>query len=1016
MYQYIYIYIYIIGHLSLFCSDIAVEVFTDKTMNENEPEQPKNHAPLPLFKYLVQELFLPLERISNDSSIRLPTTEKAKIIDTFIKHWRQYIGNDIYPAIILILPQKDKFRLNYSIKEITLIRICSKIIHLSKNSSDYKSLQKWKQLSYNQMRSRVAFADLLAKIVSTKYIVDPMLKDSKIGISIEEINDTLNKFASVYTKSSQDLTDLMSPILKKLNYDELRFFFRIVLKTSPVFRMERYIFNSWHPDSAKLYDLTNDLKYVFWGLATKKPSERLSNNEISVQIMKPFTPQRSMRTRISYDKIVENFNGDFYIEEKFDGERFQLHMKREDDNNNNTISYKFYTRNANDFTLLYGESSESPGCLSPFISNAFHEKIKSCILDGEMISYDPIRKKALPFSTVKTSALQEFYKQKDNILQTSESYPMFCVFDILLCNGISVEKQPLSERKKLLDKVLYQPVPTRLEKAVFKKCSTKEDIENNLGDAIKADSEGIMIKSPKGKYIVGSTSDSWVKVKPEYLEEFGENIDLAIVGKIPAVKSSYLCALRYDPNENPDTKQPDDDEEDDEDEKVDNNDANEFDEIQVSKPNKTDNVNNASGGIFNCSFYTLCKVANGFSEQDYKQIESLTKGKWHESSKRLPSEEIIKFGKLIPDQWIDPRDSVILEIKARSVDNGNYTENYATATTLCNAYCGKIRNDKDWKTCSTVQEFVEKTSNGKHTATQTVIGKKRSKTRVRSKKKEIEKFMNKSVEIDVSSNIFSKFVIFPLSDTYNKDKKLYIDDVSIIIKQNGGEVIRNLSSIDEFKDKRVLLFSDKMTRTAVNFFNQGYSIFKFEWLFDSIQMKFPVPLEPRHCLKVCEGLSKYSLQNVSNFGNSFAVPFDSANKLYDFLRNMNLPPVHISETDIASDQYSETSKLYLMSLFLNIKFFLIESNMCKLEMIGIKDRILLYGGGITTKLKEASFVVSTETDEEIAVADKISQVKETLAEYVKKSVAIPRIVTTAFIDDSIKEGILVDAKYYQPHM
>ncbi|GME67365.1 unnamed protein product [[Candida] boidinii] len=991
-------------------------------MNDSEPEQPRNHAPLPLFKYLVQELFLPLERISNDSSIRLPTTEKAKIIDTFMKHWRQYVGNDIYPAIVLILPQKDKFRLNYSIKETTLIRICSKIIHLSKNSSDYKSLQKWKHLSYNQMRSRVAFADLLAKIVSTKYIVDPMLKDSKIGISIEEINDTLNKLASVYSKSSQDLIDLISPILKKLNYDELRFFFRIVLKTSPVFRMERYIFNSWHPDAAKLYDLTNDLKYVFWGLATKKPSERLSINEISVQIMKPFTPQRSMRTRISYDKIVENFNGDFYIEEKFDGERFQLHMKREDDD---TISYKFYTRNANDFTLLYGESSESPGCLSPFISNAFHEKIKSCILDGEMISYDPVRKKALPFSTVKTSALQEFYKQKDNILQTSESYPMFCVFDILLCNGISVEKQPLSERKKLLDKVLYQPVPTRLEKSSFKKCSTKEDIENNLGDAIKADSEGIMIKSPRGKYIVGSTSDSWVKVKPEYLEEFGENIDLIIVGKIPAVKSSYLCALRYDPNQNSDANLADDDDEEDgaEDEEmedkeeghgVDDNATDELKETQNLQTNETDNDNNASGNIFNCTFYTLCKVANGFSEQDYKQIESLTKGKWHESSKRLPSEEIIKFGKLIPDKWIDPRDSVVLEIKARSADNGNYTENYATATTLCNAYCGKIRNDKDWKTCSTVQEFVEKTNNGKHTATQTVIGNKRSKTRVRSKKKEIEKFMNKSVEIDVSSNIFSKFVIFPLSDTYNKDKKLYIDDVSVMIKQNGGEVIRNLRNIDEYKGKRVLLLSDKMTRTVVNFFNQGYSIFKFEWLFDSIQMKFPVPLEPRHCLKVCDELSKYSLQNVSKFGNSFAVPFDSADKLYDFFKSMNLQSVTVSDTDIASDQYSETSKLYLMSLFSNIKFLLIESNRYRLEMIGIRDRILLYGGEITTNLEEASFVVSAEV-EEMVVADKISQIKETLAEYVKKSVAIPRIVTTAFIDDSIKEGVLVDAKYYLPH-
>ncbi|GMF49441.1 unnamed protein product [[Candida] boidinii] len=277
---------------------------------------------------------------------------------------------------------------------------------------------------------------------------------------------------------------------------------------------------------------------------------------------------------------------------------------------------------------------------------------------------------------------------------------MFCVFDILLCNGISVEKQPLSERKKLLDKVLYQPVPTRLEKSSFKKCSTKEDIENNLGDAIKADSEGIMIKSPRGKYIVGSTSDSWVKVKPEYLEEFGENIDLIIVGKIPAVKSSYLCALRYDPNQNSDANLADDDDEEDgaEDEEmedkeeghgVDDNATDELKETQNLQTNETDNDNNASGNIFNCTFYTLCKVANGFSEQDYKQIESLTKGKWHESSKRLPSEEIIKFGKLIPDKWIDPRDSVVLEIKARSADNVQF-KNLLKRQTMVNILQHKL--------------------------------------------------------------------------------------------------------------------------------------------------------------------------------------------------------------------------------------------------------------------------------------------------------------------------------------
>ena len=52
----------------------------------------------------------------------------------------------------------------------------------------------------------------------------------------------------------------------------------------------------------------------------------------------------------------------FWIQTKFDGERIQLHKSGQE--------YRYWSRNATDYTYLYG-SSPSTGSLTPFIHSLF---------------------------------------------------------------------------------------------------------------------------------------------------------------------------------------------------------------------------------------------------------------------------------------------------------------------------------------------------------------------------------------------------------------------------------------------------------------------------------------------------------------------------------------------------------------------------------------------------------------------------------------------------------------------
>ena len=93
--------------------------------------------------------------------------------------------------------------------------------------------------------------------------------------------------------------------------------------------------------------------------------------------------------RMILSSIIKNFSDQqVYIETKYDGERIQCHV------HDNEV--KFFTRNAIDYTYLYG-----PKLKDVIVKNV---NSKSVILDGEIVVWDKAKQKFAPFGENKTIA------------------------------------------------------------------------------------------------------------------------------------------------------------------------------------------------------------------------------------------------------------------------------------------------------------------------------------------------------------------------------------------------------------------------------------------------------------------------------------------------------------------------------------------------------------------------------------------------------------------------------------
>jgi DNA ligase-4 len=454
-----------------------------------------------------------------------------------------------------------------------------------------------------------------------------------------------------------------------------------------------------------MYNHTNDLHRVCRELRNSKL--RYAPKMEPFQVFSPM-----LAKRVEFGEAVIAINTEkFVMEPKLDGERIICHIKEEE--------IQFISRNGINYTEQYGPS------MIPYIKTQVMQGI-DCILDGEMMVWDNLEYKFREFGLLKNVA-NAFRNEenKDSLAQ----WLCYIVWDIVYLGGTNTKQidtlleetyhgagkvtgvmgLPLFARRKLLVKIV-KPLDHRLmiiEQKIVNGKSQKERHEMVMAEIdrqITNGGEGIILKDLEAHYMCGENSrktKKWIKLKPDYAG-MTTNLDVIILGgfygtgrKRSGNVSVFLVGVLS--------------------RSIDEKEAKEIEKKHLQQIP---------------SFYTFSKIGTGYNFEELEQMRIELEPFWKKWEKEkipphlngwIPSKK-----DLIPDVWIDPRHSKILEVYGFEL---TFTTLYQTGLTIRFPRCKTIRHDKPWYSCMTVQELntIKRRNSFNKRAVDVAFGQKKKK-------------------------------------------------------------------------------------------------------------------------------------------------------------------------------------------------------------------------------------------------------------------------------------------------
>ncbi|KAJ6176959.1 hypothetical protein N7485_003873 [Penicillium canescens] len=979
-------------------------------LDEKYPNRPHNRGPTLPFHDLYINLFNPLNEIKKKPAGPAPVGRKLgphgksaaglnpyerrrDVIERFISRWRKDVGDDIYPAFRLILPDKDRDRPMYGIKEKIIGKMLVKIMKINKESEDGYNLMNWK-LPGQGATARMAgdFAGRCFDVLSKR----PMRTDPG-DMTIDEVNEKLDKLSAASKEDEQ--LPIMKEFYMRMNPEELLWLIRIILRQMKVGATERTLFNVWHPDAESLYSISSSLRRVCWEL--HDPNIRLEGEERGITVMQCFQPQLAQFQMHSFEKIISRMkptedDNVFWIEEKLDGERMQLHMTP-DDSVEGGRRFGFWSRKAKEYTYLYGNGiCDENGALTRHLKDAFVDGVQSIILDGEMITWNPEQDAIVPFGTLKTAALSEQRNPFSN-----GPRPVFRIFDILHLNGRDLTKYTLRDRRNALQKTI-RPVHRRFEIHPYQEATTTAEIETALRTVVAEASEGLVLKNPRSPYRLNERHDDWMKVKPEYMTEFGESLDLVIIGGYYGSGhrgghlSSFLCGLRVD---------------------------------ETSRGSEPESM----------KCWSFCKVGGGFTAADYQEIRHNTDGKWKEWDVKKPPTEYIELAGgdaqiERPDMWIKPSDSVVLCVKAASVAA---SPTFRMGLTLRFPRFKKLRKDKDWKSALSVQGFLDLKSNAEqeHKEKEFSVDNSRKKRAKRTTKKPMavagyDQDVNLQ-DLGPSGHVFDGLNFFVMSESTVPEKKTK-PQLEHLVKANGGKVFQTKAAAAD-----MICVSERRTVKVASLQKSGdQNIIRPSWLLDCIKQNvkdaglpdFLLPFEPRHMFFTMEDKEEEIAANVDKYMDSYArdTNVDELKEIFNQMnKNQDQPNNSLDPTTIQRIESQIQDKVnagYTAPrgwLFRDLAFFFYtqpnesdgDEQTRKYIRLRLAQNTARFAGAQSAASLKDSGITHVVIDTESSFSVDLPSVRKSLAENLGKKV--PHVVSVDWVEECWKHGTLLDEEKFQ---
>ncbi len=372
-----------------------------------------------------------------------------------------------------------------------------------------------------------------------------------------------------------------------------------------------------------------------------------------------------------------------------------------------TGKFRFFSRNGFDFSDDFGHSAAQADKFSSHSARCLAPGVRSAILDGEICAYNH-----------QTDSLTQKGEQM-NIRNLRADDPVYqqCLYlyDIVYLNGRVLTNLPLRERLEILSQLVVEE-RGRVQLADRKTGSSTKDVVDALNDAIDRREEGLVLKDPDSVYRPNvRTKGGWIKVKPEYSGSLVDQCDLIIMGgyfgsgRRGGVVTHFILGLVV-------------------------TDAGEEDDHEVPRV-----------------FRSFCRVGSGYSYRELSDLLRRLQPNLKSAQRRLQDSNTIEvdgysleFAREKPDVWIDPRKSVLLQVKAAEIVasdiykagctlrwESNRSSSSINTDNKCNSYVTrgrflcvprfprveKIRSesDKPWHSCMTMKEMesLKKEGEGK---------------------------------------------------------------------------------------------------------------------------------------------------------------------------------------------------------------------------------------------------------------------------------------------------------------
>ena len=378
--------------------------------------------------------------------------------------------------------------------------------------------------------------------LEVKYLLKLMLGDMRIGVKQSLVEEAIAVAASVEVAGVRNAVMLEADLARAVR--------RAFTGTLGEARMRLF-----HPLGFMLASPVE---------TPEEAMERFSGKVVASATAKTTAGPSTRAARIAQDddfvgsdeeaKGVATEQIEAFLEDKYDGMRAQLHCGDAVQAGRVAI----YSRNKEDVTESFPELAE-----------AFANVSEPLIFDGEILGWDLVEGRALPFAV-----LGQRIGRKKVSNEWRERVPVvFMAFDLMYAGGELLLELPLRDRRNRLEAVaerlverVVSPVTIderkkgaqglmfaeedgegveRLMISPSRLVESAEDIERAYAEARARANEGVMLKAAGSEYQPGRRGLAWVKLKRELA-----TLDVVVTGaefghgKRAGILSDYTFAVR----------------------------------------------------------------------------------------------------------------------------------------------------------------------------------------------------------------------------------------------------------------------------------------------------------------------------------------------------------------------------------------------------------------------------------------------------------------------------------------